>query len=114
MARADRLERMDARRTNLETDYTAALVEALQKTAAGSWGLFDHQKDRSARARTAPILAELNDMAQAIDGIREDLGMEPFALHQQFLASRGAVASSAVGEPKQARAWLDQMGIPLR
>ncbi len=36
--------------------------------------------------------------------------MEPFALHGEFIADRGPVKSSAVGEPKQARAWLERLG----
>lgn len=110
MARADRLERLETRRVELEADYTAALVTALQKTAAGSWGLFGHQQDRAAITRAEPILAELTDLAATIDAAREQLLMEPFALHREFLAARGKVASNAVGEPKQARAWLDRMG----
>jgi hypothetical protein len=110
MARADRLERLETRRVELEADYTDALVAALQTTAAGTWGLFGHQQDRAARARAEPILAELADLAETIDAAREQLFMEPFALHQEFLASRGKVASNAVGEPKQARAWLDRLG----
>lgn len=111
MARADRLERQEARRVELEAEYTAALVAALQMTAAGTWGLFGHQQDRNARARAEPILAELNDLAETIDAARGQLLMEPFALHQEFLAARGKVASNAVGEPKQARAWLDRLGL---
>jgi len=39
--------------------------------------------------------------------------MEPFALHQEFLAARGPVKSSAVGEPRMARAWLERLGETL-
>jgi len=37
------------------------------------------------------------------------LSIEPFALHQEFLAARGPVKAHAVGEPKQAQAWLDRL-----
>lgn len=111
MARADRLERLETRRVELEADYTAALVAALRTTAAGSWGLFGHQQDRAAQARAEPILADLADLAETIDAARDQLLMEPFALHREFLASRGKVASNAVGEPKQAKAWLDRLGL---
>ena len=110
MARADRLERLDARRADLEADYTAALIEALQTAAAGSWGLFGHNRDRAAEKRVAPILENLAGIDAAIGAARDQLGLEPFTLHQQFLASRGPVASSAVGEPKQAKAWLEKLG----
>ncbi|MDR7154563.1 hypothetical protein J2W40_001375 [Sphingobium xenophagum] len=111
MAKADRLERLDVRREELEQAYRAALISALQTTASGKWGLFDHQKDKTARAKTAPILAELSDTADEIDELRTTLGLEPFALHQEFVAARGPVSSDAVGEPKQARAWLERLGV---
>lgn len=110
MAKADRLERLDTRRVELEADYAAALVAALRKAADGSWGLLGHRKDRQAEAKYAPVIAELTEMGEAIDEMRTQLGIEPFALHRDFLAARGPVASSAAGEPKQARAWLERLG----
>ena len=109
MAKADRLERLDLRRTELEAEYTAALVAALQVTARGKWGLFDHQSDRTARAAAAPAIAELDELAQAIDQARDTLGLPAFALHPEFLAARGKPSSQAVGEPKQAQAWLARL-----
>jgi len=38
------------------------------------------------------------------------LGLEGFDLHQEFLAARGKPAADAVGEPKQAKAWLERLG----
>ena len=113
MARADRLERADRLRETLEAEYREHLIVALQNTAAGQWGLFGHQQDRHIQAAAAPKLAQLSDLAEEIDELREGLGMESFALHQEILAARGPVKSSAVGEPKQAKAWLERMGVPL-
>jgi hypothetical protein len=110
MARADRLERLDARRVELETEYNEALIAALRKTAGGTWGLFGHRKDRQAEAKIAPVIQELTEMGEAIGEMRAQLGIEPFALHRDFAASRGPVASSAAGEPKQAQAWLARLG----
>ncbi|MDB5673406.1 MAG: hypothetical protein JWM65_388 [Sphingomonas bacterium] len=112
MAKADRLERLDARRVELEAEYEVALIAALRRTAAGAWGLFGHRKDRQAEAKYAPVIAELTETGEAIEEMRAQLGIEPFALHRDFLASRGPVASSAAGEPKQALAWLDRLGVP--
>lgn len=109
MARADRLERLEARRVELEAEYTAALMDALRVTAAGKWGLFDHNGDKWSRAATAPIIANLAEMGEAIDAMREQLAMPAFALQLEFLAARGRVSAHAVGEPKQARAWLDRL-----
>ncbi|HQS95464.1 MAG: hypothetical protein B7X90_04075 [Novosphingobium sp. 17-62-19] len=109
MARADRLERLDKRRSELEADYIEALVAALEVTAAGKWGLFDHNADKIMRAATAPVIESLTELADEIAEAREQLFMEPFALHEEFMASRGKPPANAVGEPKQARAWLERL-----
>lgn len=109
MAKADRLERLDIRRAELEAEYTAALIAALRVTAAGKWGLFDHQSDRTARAAAAPVIAELSELGEAIEKMREQLGLPSFDLHPEFLAARGKPNSQAVGEPKQAQAWLARL-----
>ena len=109
MAKADRLERLDIRRLELEAEYREKLVEALRVTASGKWGLFGHKDDRTSRAAIAPVIDALTDIGEAIDKAREQLFMAPFELQQEFLASRGPVSSQAVGEPKQAQAWLDRL-----
>lgn len=109
MAKADRLDRLDALRSELEEEYRAAFIEALRITASGKWGLFDHVGDRRARAAVAPTIEKLRETGQAIDRARETLAMPPFELQQQFLAARGPVGPQAVGEPKQAKAWLDRL-----
>jgi hypothetical protein len=109
MAKADRLESLDARRLSLEAEYRQQLLNALQATAAGKWGLFDHNGDRRTRASIAPVIDGLIETAETIDKIRVQLALPKFELHQQFLQSRGPVKSHAVGEPKQAQAWLDRL-----
>ena len=108
MARADRLERIDTRRAELEAEYHEALVAALRVTAGGAWGLFDHRRDRHERAKVAPVIDLLAELADAIGAMRDQLGLAPFDLHRRFLAARGPVASNEVGEPRQAQAWLRQ------
>ena len=109
MAKADRLERLDIRRGELEAEYLEALNAALQVTAAGAWGLFDHNQDRRMQAKIAPVVDNLCELGRSIDSLRDQLSLEAFGLHREFLASRGPVASSAVGEPKQAQAWLEKL-----
>jgi hypothetical protein len=109
MAKADRLERLDARRLELEAEYAVALTDALRVAASGKWGLFDHGGDRRTRTVMAPVIDNLAEIGEAIDKAREQLGLPPFALQQQFLASRGKPSPQALGEPKQAQAWLDRL-----
>ena len=110
MAKADRLERLDVRRSELEADYREALIAALRVTASGTWGLFDHGADRQRRAAIKPVIDHLHEIGQEIDEARERLSMPPFELQQEFLKSRGPVSAHAVGEPKQAQLWLDRLG----
>jgi len=114
MAKIDRLERLDLRRIDLEANYRAALVEALERCASGKWGLFDHKGDRWTRAAFESEVRMLNDIGESVDGLRRQLGMEAFDLHQEFLTSRGPVVSNAVGEPKQAKAWLARLAADDR
>jgi hypothetical protein len=93
----------------MEADYKSALMDALRRTASGKWGLFDHQGHPPTRKATAPIIEQLDDLARAINDARDQLSLPPFELHQEFLAARGPVRADAVGEPKQAQAWLDRL-----
>lgn len=110
MSRANRLERLDARRCELEVEYQGLLLDALHKVAAGSWGLFGHNQDRWALAKWEPVVTDLCGRGEEIDQMRAQLGLQPFPLHEEFEASRGPVAPNAPGEPKQAKAWLERLG----
>lgn len=112
MAKIDRLERLDQRRADLEAEYRELLAAALERTAAGKPGLFNHRADKRERAAVAPVIDELRALGDAIDAIRDQLMVEPFALHRDFFDARGPVAPSAVGEPKQARQWLERLALP--
>ncbi len=109
MAKADRLARLDIRREEFEAEYTAALIDALKVAASGKVGLFAHGGDRWSRAAVAQVIDNLAEIGEAIDRARDQLAMPPFELQKQFLASRGPVDSQAVGETRQAQAWLDRL-----
>ena len=113
MSRADRLERLDGQRLVAETEFIGLLIAALRETAAGSWGLFGHNSDKFARKLWDPRVTELIDLGGQIDAMRATLGLEPFGLFAELLASRGPVASNAPGEPKQAKSWLMKLGEDL-
>ena len=114
MARIDRLERLDQRRADLEVEYRETLVAALERTAAGKPGLFNHRADKRERAAVAPVIDELRGLGEAIDGLRVQLMIEPFALYREFFDARGPVAPSAVGEPRQAKLWLERLAVETR
>jgi hypothetical protein len=109
MAKIDRLERLDQRRADLEVEYRETLVDALERAVAGKPGLFNHRADKRERAAVQPVVDELRSLGDAIDAIREQLMIEPFALHRDFFDARGPVSPSAVGEPKQAKKWLERL-----
>ena len=109
MARADRLARMDDRRIELEAEYRAALIAALELTAAGKWGLFGHNEKVFLRAKLPLMVLDLCDRGEEIAALRDTLGLEPFSLHREFEASRGPVSAQSPGEPKQAKAWLERL-----
>lgn len=109
MAKIDRLERVDQRRADLEADYRATLIAALEQAAAGKPGLFNRRADKRERDAVAGTIAELRELGDSIDGAREQLMMEPFALHHAFFDARGPVAPSAVGEARQAKQWLERL-----
>jgi hypothetical protein len=110
MARGARLERLDAHRAELEAEYLAALTAALRITASGKAGLFDHSQDKASRLRMTALGDPIVALGEEIDEMRGQLGIAPFALHQEFLASRGRPKSpQAVGEAKQAQAWLSRL-----
>ena len=104
---------MDVQRVALEAEYTEMLVAALRRTAAGSWGLFDHNQSKANRKSWEPAVTELCELGAQIDQLRGTLDLERFALHEQFEAARGPVPSTASGEPKQAKAWLERLGESL-
>jgi len=60
------------------------------------------------------MIDELRSLGDAIDELREQLLVEPFALHRDFFDARGPVAPSAVGEPRQAKAWLERLTAETR
>lgn len=107
MSKSDILaERID----QLEAEYRSLLVKALRDCAAGRWGLFGHNEHLDTDAQPPAAVEELNGLAEIIDAMRLRVGQEPFPLHQQFQAARGPVSANAVGEPKQAQAWLRAFG----
>jgi hypothetical protein len=94
----------------LEADYRTSLVAALRDCASGRWGLFGHNDYLMPKSATAPAVDQLLDLGGEIEQLRARLNLEPFELHERLLVSRGSAAPNAPGEPKQAQAWLRELG----
>jgi hypothetical protein len=103
---------------SLETSYRELLLSALEKCAAGRWGLFAHNefaaREFSPQLRSRLLdsdgaVEELLDLGSKIEGLRRRFGLEPFPLHERLLQMRGSYHSNAPGEPKVARKWLDEL-----
>src|SRR5262249_2424642 len=103
---------------SLEASYRELLLSALEKCAAGQWGLFAHNELASRelgpllRSRLLALygaLEERLDLGSKIERLRRRFWLEPFPLHECLLQMRGCYHSNTVGEPKLARQWLDEL-----
>lgn len=104
----DKTERLSQQVDELEGEYRAVLMKALTDCAGGRWGLFGHNEHLHTYESPSG-LGELRELAQAINRLRARTGEGPFPLHEEFEAARGRADANAPGEPKQARAWLQQL-----
>ncbi len=111
MAKIDRLLRLDQRRADLEAEYRETLAAALERTAAGKPGLFNHRADKRERAAVAPMIDELRSLGDAIDGLREQLQIEPFALHRDFFDARGRSRRARSANPGKSKHGLSGWGL---
>src|SRR5262249_20030229 len=96
-----------------ESDYREHLVLALQRTAAGHWGLLGTNQHTEAMDRSAAI--QLLEAGDLIQGIRAKLGItDPFDLHARFVGLRRSCREpTADGEPKLAAQFLAELNSTL-
>lgn len=104
----DRNERVSRQLAELEREYVAVLTNALNVCAEGRWGLFGHNEHLHSYGAPAE-LAQLRELARAINGLRAATKDVPYPLHEEFEAARGPVDANHPGEPKQAKAWLKRL-----
>lgn len=105
----DRAERVSQEIGALEREYVAVLTRALTECASGRWGLFGQNEHLHAFVTPPAELEELRDLARDINLLRARIGDEPYPLHEEFEAARGAVGANDPGEPKQAKSWLKRL-----
>ena len=101
----------------LEAEYYDQLVAALQICAAGRWGLFG-QNDQVIADEPKPFRERLKSkeadilisLGEEISALRQRLGItEEFPLHKRFLQTRASAGPNTPGEPRLARAWLEEL-----
>lgn len=100
----------------LEAEYMALLTTALKRCADGRWGLFDQNDPvlerlgkRPQERLSSPEAAELLKLGSQVERPRNKLGYtEAFPLHERLLRMRSSSNANLPGEPKLARAWLQE------
>jgi hypothetical protein len=114
--RDERRERIERGLASLEAEYRDKLAVALRACAGGYWGLFGQNNDAVLPDRLRTEIYEksgmdqLMSLAAEIEAFRKQLEIsEPFPLHARLLAAQGNKGSNHPGEPKLARAWLDEL-----
>jgi|SRR5215472_5813917 len=114
MMRASHAQQLES----LVASYRELLLSALEKCAAGRWGLFAHNelalREFSAQLRSRLLdsdgaVQELLDLGSKIVRLRRRFGLESFPLHERLLQMRACYDSNTPGEPMLARKWLDEL-----
>ena len=112
--KAQRLGKLEQQRQSLERDFRDAQVEALKGCAGGRWCLFERNKGllpAHLEARYLPeSVARMDDLGEQVAQARVSLGYTelPELVRLRELR-RAAHAGNALGEPRQAQVWLDEI-----
>ncbi|NRP19590.1 hypothetical protein LPJGGPFB_02847 [Ensifer adhaerens] len=101
----------------LEAEYLTLLIEALERCVDGRSGLFGQNDGalaslgkRLRKRLSSHDASELLDLGSHVDALRRKLGYaEPFPLNQRLLKMRSSNTANSMGEPKLARAWLEEL-----
>jgi hypothetical protein len=95
----------------LKQAFREQLLACLEECAAGRWGLFsdyEHLSEETARYRPWPEAARLRELAFALQSILAQSD-EVDALCDQFLDLCSIHGENDPGEPKLARAFLNEI-----
>jgi RNAse (barnase) inhibitor barstar len=97
------------RLSQLESDFKSALTAVLKDCAGGRWGLFG-QNDHTEGAKYLSWSAAeaVKDRAKQIHALGKEFG-EPNALADRFLHYCSLRGANVPGEPKLAKALLDEI-----
>jgi len=99
----------EQRLDQLEGEFRPPLVACLTECAKGRYGLFgQNDKPEIAKYYEWPEAEELKQIALEIKELRAEFG-QPNALVEQLLHYCSLRGSNVPGEPKLARAFLDEI-----
>jgi RNAse (barnase) inhibitor barstar len=99
-----------SRLAEMETDFERSLIPLLKECAGGRWELFgqnDHLEER--RYLHWPAAEDLRRRAQQIHILRAEFG-QPNSVVERFLHYCSLRGANVPGEPKLAKAFLDEIG----
>jgi len=99
-----------------EATFQRTLVDALNRCAHGSWGLFGQNDRALAQAGQRHLLLRytadartLIEFGDEIERVRAELGLPAFPLYQRFLDYRRRRDANDLGEPRLAREFLAEI-----
>lgn len=100
----------NSRLDELEAEFNQSLIQVLKECAAGRWGLFG-QNDHLGESRylSWPVAEDLRRRAKQIHILRLEFG-QPNSLVERFLHYCSMRGANVPGEPKLAKAFLDEIG----
>jgi hypothetical protein len=105
-----RTARLEAEIASLESEFRTKLVAALRDCANGQWGLFGQNEHLS--PYRSPVSEELLEIGASIEELRRKAGItDSFELYVSFKSKRGRQGENALGEPRLAKKWLEELGV---
>jgi hypothetical protein len=117
MSKALRRQKLETKVSELESEFTRLLLDALTRCASGEWGLFG-QNDAALEAYSPRLQAQLSSspaetllqLGEEITVTRASLGIqEPFPPFTKYLAYRQRRGSNQLGEPRLASEFLAEL-----
>lgn len=106
MSRASRHEKAETNLHALKREFEELLLEALHSCANGRWGLLGQYPQRYRLKESE----QLEALGEKIDALRKELAIvEEFWFYARFQYYCSIQGSNAVGEPKLAKQFLEDI-----
>jgi hypothetical protein len=99
----------DQRLAELESEFRALLISCLEQCAGGRWGLFGHKKGMGVGDHLPWEEGDrVMELAREIQTLRLEFG-QPSPIVERFFYYRSLRGCNVPGEPKLAKAFLDEI-----